>query len=376
MKIQPFELERFQSVYEHQVAVNLSESGVGPLRLQELLEARDLEGVLGIELAYSQTNGTPELRAAIADLYPGATPNHIEVTNGGSEANFLTCWSLVEPGDEVVVMHPNYLQTHLLAEAFGATVRAWRLRQEQSRWAADLDALRALVGDRTKLVVICNPNNPTGARLSASEVADICEIAGRHGAWLLADEIYRGAELDGVPTASAWGRYERAIVTGGLSKAYGLPGVRIGWLIGPPDRIETLWAHHDYTTIAPSAIGDHLARLALAPVRRRQLLDRARRILTANYEVVRTWVATHGDAVTHVPPEAGAIAFVQYRHDINSTELVTRLRTAESVLVVPGDQFGMDGFLRIGFGGPAGALHTGLSRLDTMLATIPTHAGG
>ena len=114
----------------------------------------------------------------------------------------------------------------------------------------------------------------------------------------------------------------------------------------------------------------------LALARRRRLLDRARRILTANYEVVRTWVATHADAMTHVPPEAGAIAFVQYRHDINSTELVTRLRTAESVLVVPGDQFGMDGFLWIGFGGPADALRTGLSRLDTVLATIPTHADG
>ena len=132
MRIQPFELERFQSVYEHAVAVNLSESGVEPLRLQELLEARDLEGVLGIELAYSQTNGTSELRAAIADLHPGATLDHIEVTNGGAEANFLVCWSLVEPGDDVVVMHPNYLQTHLLAETFGATVRPWRGTQRSA----------------------------------------------------------------------------------------------------------------------------------------------------------------------------------------------------------------------------------------------------
>jgi aspartate/methionine/tyrosine aminotransferase len=378
MKIAPFELERLQSLYEHEVEINLSESGVEPIALKELIHIRDLEDILALQLAYTQTNGSLGLRAAISTLYPGTTPAHIEVTNGGSEANFITCWSLVETGDEVVIMHPNYLQTHFLAEAFGATVRPWHLRKSskpEPHWAADIDELRQLVTSKTKVIVICNPNNPTGRRLSASELAAVCEVAGHHGAWLVADEIYRGAELDGNETPSVWGRYERAIITSGLSKAYGLPGLRIGWIVAPPALIETLWTYHDYTTIAPSALGDHLARLALTPANSQRLLSRARRILTTNFGLVQDWISAHRETITLVPPEAGAIAFVHYQHRINSTELATRLRTTKHVLVAPGDHFGLDSYLRIGFGGQTGPLRVGLERLDATLEGVSSHAG-
>ena len=380
MKIEPFELERLQSLYEHEVEINLSESGVEPLRVHELLAARELEGLLQQPLGYTQTNGTAELRATIAGLYQGASADEVVVTNGGSEANYITCWHLVEPGDDVVVMHPNYMQTHLLAAAFGATVRPWRLVERMAgtmpRWAPDLDALGALVTARTKLIVICNPNNPTGARLTEPEVDAICTTARTHDAWVLSDEVYQGVERDGRTTASAWGRYERVIVTAGLSKAYGLPGLRIGWAVAPRVVSRTLWGYHDYTTIAPGAISDRLARLALASDLRARLLGRARRIVNTNYAVVRDWIAAHDGTLMHIPPKAGAIAFVRYDHAGNSTALATRLRETQSVLVAPGDHFGMDGYFRIGFGGPANALRTGLSRLDRLLAdlTTTTHA--
>lgn len=372
MRIEPFAMERMQSTYENQVAFNLSESGVHPLRLEELLDAPgDLETVLGQELAYTQSNGTAELRSAIAGLYPGATIDHIEVTNGGSEANYITTWNLVEPGDEVVLMVPNYMQTWGLVRGFGGTVRPWPLRERGGRWRPDLDELADLVGPRTKLVILCNPNNPTGARLDEADLAAVCAIAGRHGVWVLSDEIYRGAELDGRGTPSVWNRYERVIITSGLSKAYGLPGLRIGWIVGPPVLIASLWSYHDYTTIAPGALSDRLARLALDPPRRSRLLSRTRRILRTNYPVLRDWLAAHGDAFSHAPPEAGAIAYVRYRHRINSTELVTRLRVERSVLVVPGDHFDMDGYLRIGYGTEPACLRGGLARLDDVLASIP-----
>lgn len=375
MKILPFEMERLQSTYEHQVEINLSESGVQPLRLRELVDDADLETLVNQELAYTQSNGTAELRAAIASMYPGATADHVEVTSGGSEANFVTCWHLVEPGDAVVVMHPNYMQTALLARAFGATVDVWPLREALTgpspRWRADLDELGRLVTPRTKLIVICNPNNPTGSRLDDSDLDEICRIASRSGAWVLADEIYRGAELNGRETPTLWGRYARAIVTSGLSKAYGLPGLRIGWIVAPPDLLAMLWAYHDYTTIAPSALSDLLARVALTSGRRRLLLERGRSILRSNYPIVREWVASHDGALTHVAPEAGAITFVRYRHAIGSRDLVTRLRETSSVLLVPGEHFGMDGYVRIGYGGAAEALREGLGRLDRLLATIP-----
>lgn len=374
MRLEPFAMERMQSTWENLVELNLSESGVHPVRVDELVpSAAEREALLGQRLVYTQSNGTPELRDLIATLYPGATRDHVEVTNGGSEANFVTLWHLVEPGDEVVVMVPTYMQAWGLSRAFGGALRPWPLREDRTaspRWRPDLDELRALVTPRTKLVLVCNPNNPTGARLTSEELDEICRIAGRHGAWVVADEIYRGAERDARDTASVWGRYERAVVTSGLSKAYGLPGLRIGWVVGPPALVATLWSYHDYTTIAPSALSDHLARCALEPARRAWLVERARRIIRTNYPVLRDWLDAHGDLFDHVPPEAGAIAYVRYRHPINSTELVTRLRVEKSVLIVPGDHFQMDGYLRIGFGSETDYLQRGLDRLHDLFVSL------
>ena len=374
MNIEPFALERLQSVHEHQVEINLSESGVEPLRLEELLPADDVGSLLREPLGYTQTNGTAALRELVAADYPGAAAEHVLITAGSAEANFLACWRLVEPGDEVVVLHPNYLQTHLLAAAHGARVRPWPLRLEGAggdpRWAPALDALDTLVTARTRLVVLCNPNNPTGARLTAAEVDAVCAAAARHGAWVLSDEVYRGAERDGRLTATAWGRYERVVVTGGLSKAYGLAGLRIGWVVAPATLAAELWSRRDFTSIAPAALSDRLARVALAPDMRRRLLARARRRIAEHHAIVGDWVAAAGAGLSHVPPEAGAIAFVGYPHAVGSEELATRLRKTEGVLVAPGAHFGLEGYLRIGFGGEAPALREGLDRLARLLARL------
>ena len=375
MKLEAFAMERLQSTWENRVDWNVSESGVHPLRVEELVDDPESHAALmALALGYPQTNGTVDLRRAIAALYPGATPDHVEVTNGGSEANCLALLHLVEPGDEVVMMTPNYMQVRGLARGLGATVREWPLVQDARRWRTDSDSLAALVGNRTRAVLICNPNNPTGARLTAAELDDICRIAARVGAWVLSDEIYRGAELDGVETATVWGRSERAIITSGLSKAYGLPGLRIGWVAGPQAVVETLWGIHDYTSIAPGAINDRLARLALAPARRAQLLARTRSILRANYPILCDWIERRAPLLSHVPPEAGAIAFVRYQHDVNSTRLIERLRDESSVLVVPGDHFDMDGYLRIGFGGDPSHVTGSLERIGALLDSIAGRA--
>ena len=366
MRLEPFAMERLQSTWENRVAWNLAESGVHPLRLEELaVSEEDRTALFGQELGYTQTNGTHELRAAIASMYPGARPEHIEVTNGGSEANCIALWHLVEPGDEVVMMLPNYMQMRGLARGLGAVVRPWRLVEEATRWRADVEALDAMVSPATKLILLCNPNNPTGARLTGPELNEICRVASRVGAWIVSDEIYRGAELDSVETATIWGRYERALVTSGLSKAFGLPGLRIGWVVGPPGLIDELWGVHDYTSIAPGALNDRLARVALA--RRDFILARTRGIVAANYPLVRKWIEGRAPALAHVAPEAGAIVFVRYRHAINSTALVERLRDDQSVLLVPGDHFEMDGYLRIGFGNHPAHLASALELVGTVL---------
>ena len=378
MELEPFAVERLQSIWEHQVAWNISESGVHPLRLDELADRQeDRDALAEQHLAYTQTNGTLELRAAIASLYDGATTEHVQVTNGGSEANWIVLWRLVTPGDELVVMTPNYMQSAGIIRALGATVRPWPLLPvagaigERARWRIDLDALESLVSPRTRAIVICNPNNPTGMRLGAEDVQRICDVARRSGTWVLADEIYGGAELDSVETTSAWGRYERVIVTSGLSKAYGLPGLRIGWVVASPPLIEELWGVHDYTTIAPGALNDRLARMALSPEKRNRILARARGIIVTNYAIVRRWVERREPALWHAPPDAGAIAFVRYAHQIGSTELVERLRDKHGVLVVPGDHFEMDGYLRIGFGGDPLALTRALELTGEALDAVP-----
>src|ERR1700723_2363465 len=165
MKIEPFDLERWQSVWENKVELNISESGVHPLTTSELVpDAEQLKEILDVQQLYPQTNGSEELRTRIAELHPGATMENVLVTSGGSEANYVSTWGLIEPGDEVVFMMPNYMQIAGLARGFGATVKPLWLR-ESLDWGRELDDLRRLVTAKTKIIAICNPSNPTGAGL-------------------------------------------------------------------------------------------------------------------------------------------------------------------------------------------------------------------
>lgn len=364
MRIEPFELERWQSLWENCVELNIAESGVEPLSVRELIaDQKDLERVLDARLGYPQTNGSEELRSRIAALYPGANSANVLITCGGAEANYLVTWALTEPGDDVIFMQPNYMQVAGLARAFGANVKPLWLREELG-WTPDTDELANLVTSKTRLIAICNPNNPTGAVLSESAMQAICAAAEKCGAWILADEVYRGAEFSGDTTSTFWGRYERVLCTAGLSKAYGLPGLRTGWLVGPPDMVAKLWGYHDYTSISPTMLTDKLASLALEPARHRKLIERTRKILREHYPVVSEWLGSHKDELTHTPPRAGAIAWIGLRGTKASTAVAEDLRAKQGVLLVPGEQFAMSGYLRIGFGGNAAHLKKALGRID------------
>lgn len=367
MKITPFELERWQSVWENRVELNISESGVHPLTTAELVgDNETLQRVLGARQGYPQTNGSEELRSRIAALYPGATAADILVTCGGSEANFVSTWALVEPGDEIVFMTPNYMQIAGLAPAFGATLKPLCLR-EKLQWGFDLADLKRVITPKTRIIAICNPSNPTGAVLDTHLRAAIVDAASKVGAWILADEVYRGAEFDGNETATFWGSYDRVLCTAGLSKAYALPGLRTGWVVGPADTIERLWGYRDYTSIAPTVLTDRLASIALEPNRRAWILDRTRTILRQNYPVLKNWLDSHADHFAHVPPKAGAIAWVGLRRGENSVQMAEELRARKSVLIVPGEQLGLESCLRFGFGGDVAHLKQALSRFDDFL---------
>jgi len=371
MQLEHFAMERLQSEWENRVAHNLSESGVHPMAAEELLSPEERAALLRERLVYIQSNGTEELRGRIAALYPPASVENVTVTNGSAEANFICVWRVVEPGDEVILVLPNYGQLWGMLRGFGAQVKSVHLREELG-WGLDLDELEKAFSPRTRLICVCNPNNPTGAILAQAERDAILRLAAKHGAWILADEVYRGAERDGAETATFWGAYERVLATAGLSKAYGLPGLRIGWVVSPKDESGNVWARKDYTSISPGALSDFLARKALAPALRARILERTRGILNRNYPVLEQWVGKRGDAFRLVPPRAGAIAYMRYAWPVNSLELVLRLRDEQSVLIVPGDHFGMDGFLRVGFGNEPEDLRGGLGRIDALLDSLAT----
>jgi len=384
MRIPLFKMERMQSTYENYVEYNLSESGVHPMRVEELLDGAPSSlgtaRLLATELGYCQSNGTEELRDRIALFYPGARRENILVTNGGAEANFTSFWTLLEKGDRVALQIPNYFQTPGLARIFAGRADFFRLVRRKegaaTRWALDLDSLRRAVTKKTRIILVTNPNNPTGAILTDAEMDAVVQTARRAGAWIVADEIYRGAEVSGTTTPTFYGRYSRVLITSGLSKAFGLPGLRVGWVAGPPKTVEAIWAHRDYTTIAPSIMSDHLGRIAMEPARREEIFERTRSIIRTNLPPLEKWIATHEDIFEYTPPQAGAIVFIKYRLPIGSIKLVERLRKEQSVLIVAGDQCGLPKHIRIGFGSPVEYTEKGLGRIDQTLQKMSNTSSG
>lgn len=365
-----FEQERMQSTWENVVEIDLSESGVYPVTLQDLQPmGLDIDEILAVPLGYSQSNGTLKLREMLAEQYPGASPDHIEVTNGTSEANFLLCHTLTEDGDRVGIQVPNYMQVMTLANSFGGDVQEFRLRFDRN-WEPDWDEFEAAVTNGTKYVYITNPNNPTGSVLSRGSMEKIVEKIENTGAYLIADEVYQGAEIDGNTTTSFWGMSDRVIIASGLSKAYSMPGVRIGWIVGPPELIAKCWMRHDSITISPGKLSDKFAQIAIKPENRKKLYSRTAAIIGSNMDMFRKWIDSFDGFLEYIEPKAGAIAFVKYNGDIPSIELADKLRINRDLLVVPGKQMGMEGFIRLNIGAKPEKLKEGLSRIKAEFESL------
>jgi hypothetical protein len=367
VKIEPFLMERMQSTWENAVAYDMSESGVHPLTLRELAGmGLDLEALLDTPLGYSQSNGTIELRSALAAIYAGATADQVEVTNGTAEANYLAALTLIRPGDRAAVEMPNYMQLPGLLRSLGAEVATFSLREEQG-WEPDWEQFAGAVTPGTRFVYLSNPHNPTGSVLSRPAMERIADGVERTGAWLVADEVYQGAEIDRERTPSFWGMCERAIITNGLSKAYGIPGVRIGWIVGPADFIGECWSQHDYLTIGPNKLSDRVARVAVA--NRERCFQRTRAVLQRNRAVAREWVESFGGFLTWREPQAAAIGLVKYGAGIPSIELAERVRLNQDTLIVPGAHLGLEGYLRLWIGGREEFLREGLRRIGEEFRT-------
>jgi aspartate/methionine/tyrosine aminotransferase len=370
MRIETFDMERMQSTWENIVDYDMSESGVRPLTLGELTRMGfDLAAFLDEPLGYSQSNGTIELRERVAAMYPGATIDQVEVTNGTSEANYLIALSQLSAGDAVAMQVPNYMQMWGVARSLGADVKTFRLRTEAG-WEPDWEEFDRAVTPHTRLLYLSNPNNPTGSVLSDAAMRRIVDRCEQTGTWLLSDEVYLGAEINAARTRSFWGMSDRVIVTSGLSKAYGIPGVRIGWLVGPASVVADCWSQHDYITIGPNKLSDRVACVAVDASNRERCYTRTADILRHNLPIVRQWVASFGGRLTWTEPVAGAIGLMKYAADTPSLAIAERVRLNQSTLIVPGIHVGIEGHLRIWLGGREPFLREGLRRIGTELQAL------
>ena len=385
MRIEPFQLERWMTTYELSVKWDIAESGIAPMSTREVLDflppderQETLARLLDLRLGYSEARGSAELRELLAATYVDTSSDNILVTTGAIEANFLLFNELLEPGDRVVVVDPAYQQVQSVPRALGCEVALWRLRGDGEFWF-DLDDLRALSIPGTKVIAINTPHNPTGALLSAEQLAAIYDLAEEIDAWVLSDEAYRWLDLpDGPPLAPPMRNLgARAISIGTLSKPFGLPGLRLGWMAAPEEIVRRCWGLRDYITLSPGKLNDALAVLAFRHLD--QIVARTQSIVAANLATADHWFTEHADLVSWTPPRGGLLALLKYELDLPSLQLANRLAEEYGVMLAPGSAFGYEGYLRIGIGAPpevfaAGLRETARCLRDVVAAGVPLKA--
>jgi aspartate/methionine/tyrosine aminotransferase len=356
VRIEPFQLERWMTTYEMDVQWDIAESGIFPMSTREILDLlpaaereATLDHILDTRLGYSEARGSEELRGLIAATYENTSPDEILVTTGAIEANFLLFNELLSPGDRVVAVNPAYQQLNSVPRAIGCDVALWQLRRNGG-FHYDLDDLRALATPGTRMIVINTPHNPTGAMLSAPDLAEIYAIAEERDAWVLSDEAYRWLDLPGsAPLAPPLRNLgPRAISTGTFSKPFGLPGLRTGWIAAPEEIIQRCWGLRDYISLSPGKLNDALAAIAFR--HREQIAARTRAIVSENLDFAEGWFAENGDLVSWTPPMGGLLALMKYELEMPALDLANRLAEDYSVMLAPGSAFGYEGYLRIGIG--------------------------
>ena len=373
MRIEPFGVEIWMNAWETKCEWNLAETCVESLSIGELLHLAgrnddDLSALLPMRMTYGAIEGSDRLRAAIAALYSRQQAENVIVTHGTIGANMLVHRALVSPGDRVVAVVPTYQQHTAIPASLGADVRHLTLRAEDG-WLPDLDRLRALVVPGTRLIALTNPNNPTGALIPVAMLEEIAAIARASGAWVLCDEVYRGTDQDDPgQTASMADLYERGVSTAGMSKAFSLAGLRLGWIAGPRELLAAVSLHRDYDTISVGRIDDHFATLALEAAG--AVLARSRALTRGNLRILAEWIDGQ-PLLGWVRPRSWTTAFVRYDAPMTSREFCTDLLQATGVLFTPGSALGIEGHVRIGYANAPDILREGLRRTGEFLARLP-----
>lgn len=315
--------------------------------------------------------GYPPLRDRIIQIQDYKLPReNVLVTSGTQHANFLTMAVALNEGDEAIIESPSWEQPKVLCETLHVNGKILKRRPEL-QWKFDLNELESLMSPKVKLIYICHPSNPTGAILSEDDLKAICEIAGRFGAYVLSDEIYRGLEWSGTMSPSVANYYERGVSTSSVSKTLGMGGLRLGWL-ATPDRgfLERCMELKYYISLhQQSRLDETVAMAALEPGKYWKLVGETMDAARVNYQLVSNWMANN-QVFEWVPPGGGFLSFPRYDLDVPSWDLCIRLLEAPyRTYLIPGSCYGHEGYVRLGFGSgtPSEDIKAGLEQVDRFI---------
>jgi len=367
LQIAPFELELWMNKHELKVKFDIAESGIAPLSINELLayddDARVTDAITNLALGYNDAYGAISLRKEIAKTYSDCVPENILITIGAIEANFLIFHVLLNRGDHVITQFPAYQQLYSVPEAIGCNVSYWRCHDDKG-FKFDLADLRKLIQSDTKLIIINTPHNPTGAVLSNSEMAEIYDMAKAVGSHVLSDEAYRWLR---VPDSTynfkpAFNLGSSAISTGTMSKPFGLAGLRIGWIAAQSDLIDKCRSTRHYISLCPGKVDDTLAAIAFR--NKDKIFKRNEQMITENLSMLKEWVDRRADILSYHRPAAGLLCMLRHQLDISSVQLADKLAEQYSVLLAPGSVFGLEGYLRLGFGQHPDIFQMGIESAD------------
>ena len=371
MKIKPFAVEEWMNAWEVGAKYNIAETCVDSISMNELFELTGedktefLNRLCARRLSYGDIEVLPEFRKGVCGLYKKLNIENIVPTHGASGANHHVFYSLISPGDRVVSIMPTYQQLYSIPESYGADVQILHLSKENN-YLPDLEKLRRLVTPKTKMICINNPNNPTGALMSEKMLREIVEIARSADAWILCDEVYRHLSQEDGWCPSIVDLYEKGISVSSMSKVFSLAGLRLGW-IATHDMsvVKSCLSHRDYNLVSCGVFDEMLAAAALK--HRDKLLERSRKIVRENLQILDDWVGSEPH-VSYVKPKAGTTALVYYDLDISSYEFCEEMYKKTGAFVTPGDCFEVPHSMRIGYAYGKQDLIDGLKAISEYIA--------
>lgn len=352
MTIKPFKLERYFNQHEFTAQYSLCNSDCEAMSIEDLLAMEEgaHEKFMKQWLGYTETQGAPELRADIAGTYQNMHPEEILVCTGAQEPIFLFSQAILGPQDEVIVQSPCYQSVQSIPESLGCKVHLWELRYKDDQPMFDIDELEKLISPKTKVIYLNTPHNPTGFHFSKEEQIEVVELARKHNILIFSDEVYRELEHSPEYAIPAFADvYEGAISLGVMSKAYGLPGLRIGWLATKNGEIlEKVAILKEYTTICNSGPSEFLAGVGLR--NRKAILDRNLRIIHHNLPLLEDFFQKHDSLFSWHKPHAGPIGFVKMKQEKDDMAFAERALKNRGILLLPGGIYDYPGFFRVGFG--------------------------